>query len=223
MEGSVGAELNAELVGGSFRSETAVEELDDLCRKLHASDGANGGRGVVGKVELVLIRKSTDLVESVVGEKASRWNACVVNASNVEVIEDCIAVSHARLCKMKELTSVSILIGVCRCVEGGVDHGKDVLVEACGGVQESGVLWRVKVLVGAGHGVEASGSSLEPAIALTAAVGGGNSDRNQLVSIHWRRDDGAVGKSLLISRSSDRRVQALEEAGGRVLEDIVGG
>jgi len=67
-EGGVGAELDVEFWGWRGLRDGGVEGLEDLAGKSGAGDGADGGGGVVGEVEFVVVGEGLELEEGFGGE-----------------------------------------------------------------------------------------------------------------------------------------------------------
>lgn len=116
------------------------------------------------------------------------------------------------------LTGVSVLEADLARAECAIDDGSQVGVEGLGAVQESDVLLAREVLVGAADGVCTARRCLKPAIVLAAGAAGRESQRNQLVSVQRAGDIAAVAESLGAEAGADGRIEALQEAGGRVLK-----
>jgi hypothetical protein len=118
-------------------------------------------------------------------------------------------------------TDIGVLVGHVLLIKRAIDDWDQVGIEALGLVKELGVLGAAEVVVGAELRVIARGSILQPSSVLTPSASCQRINWNQLVSVHGGLDRVSVCQCLhCLSR---RRVQALEEALRRALEDIVNG
>lgn len=96
------------------------------------------------------------------------------------------------------------------------------MVEALRAVQRRQVLWAGEVVVGADGGIGAAGRALQPRRVLAVGAGGDGLERNQLVAVEGRLHLCAVAEGVGAQGRADGRVQALEEPGRRVLQDVIG-
>lgn len=106
-------------------------------------------------------------------------------------------------------------------VVGGADNRHNALVQVNGLVVGLLVVRRGEVAVGARHTIVTATAALEPALVLSF-IGCGSItdgvDGNILISTERSLNLGSIGKSLGLA---SRRVQALEESQGRVVQDSI--
>ena len=87
LEAAISAKLDVQW-SLAVTGDSGVQGFEDLSRERCACDGSNGIRGVVGKIELMVVGQRTELEEGVIGEKVRGGNSSIVDAGNIEVVED---------------------------------------------------------------------------------------------------------------------------------------
>ncbi len=126
---------------------------------------------------------------------------------------------------VEKLTRVGILEGSGGARERSIVHREQALVEVLGTRERGEVVGAREVVVAAHDGIAAAAAALQPGAILGAARAravGRNVDGHVLVAAE-RRDDGRAVGECLRRGGSRRRVEALEEHHGAVLQDIVQG